>query len=59
MLEPGKYESDCLVSFLFDHAPYKILNSIKSIDVYAGEHKVGTICFQGNKTDNIHLNRLK
>lgn len=57
MLEPGKYESDCLVSFLFDHAPYKILNSINSIDVYDGKHKVGTIYFPENKTDNIHLNR--
>ena len=45
ILEPGKYVSDCLVSFLFDHAPYNILNSTNSIDVYAGKNKIGTIYF--------------
>ena len=49
ILEPGKYVSDCLVSFLFDHAPHEILNTIDSLDVYGGR-KVATIKLKtGNK----------
>lgn len=49
ILEPDKYVSDCLVSFLFDHAPHEILNTIESLDVYGGNKKVATIKL---KTDN-------
>lgn len=51
ILEPGKYVSDCLVSFLFDHAPHEILNTIESLDVYSCK-KVATIKFE---TDNKQL----
>ena len=49
ILEPGKYVSDCLVSFLVDHAPHYVLNTIETVDVYAGSKKVATIKL---KTDN-------
>lgn len=49
ILEPGKYESDCLISFLFNHAPYEVLNTLKSVDVYEGSKRVATIIL---KTDN-------
>ena len=49
ILEPDKYVSDCLVSFLVDHAPHEVLNTIESVDVYAGNKKVATIIL---KTDN-------
>ena len=43
ILEPDKYVSDCLVAFLVDHAPHEVLNTIESVDVYAGNKKVATI----------------
>lgn len=49
ILEPDKYVSDCLVAFLVDHAPHEVLNTIESVDVYAGNKKVATIIL---KTDN-------
>lgn len=52
ILAPGKYESDCLVSFLFDHAPHEILNTIKSLDVYSNK-RIATIKFE---TDNKRIN---
>ena len=39
ILEPDKYVSDCLVAFLVDHAPHEVLNTIESVDVYAGNKK--------------------
>ena len=49
ILEPDKYVSDCLVAFLVDHAPHEVLNTIESVDVYAGNKKVATIIL---KNDN-------
>ncbi len=44
--EPGKNESECFVSFLFDHAPHEILNTIDSLNVYGGSKIIAIIKFE-------------